>query len=153
MASCTPPQCETVVPLGKAIVCDLFAAVPQSYEGVETIPVFNNEEVTLTCPIELGILHQRLMPYELSWDARINNDLPEQVENSIDEGRRLRVYVNDTTSSNQYSCKLRLRRCCVLQEMNCGRCDIMVYDGPIFGFEVFGKGFNNTTYKYGAVEC
>ena len=119
-----------------------------------TIPVFNNEEVTLTCPIELGNLHQRLIPYELSWDVRFNNDLPEQVENSIDEGRRLRVNVNNITSSNAYSCKLRLRRCCELQEMDCGgRCDIMVYDGPIFRFEVFGKGFNNTTYKYGAVEC
>ena len=104
-----------------------------------TIPVFNNEEVTLTCPIELGNLHQRIMPYELSWDVRINNNPPEQVENSIDEGRRLRVYVDDATRSNEYHCNLRLRRCCELQEMGCGSCDVMVYDGPIFRFDVFGK--------------
>ena len=119
-----------------------FAAVPQSFDGPSIPkPVFNNEETTLNCPIELGRLHQSLMPYELSWDVRINSNLPEPVENPIDEERELRVDVNNTTMSNQYSCKLRLRRCCEEQRMDCGRCNIMVYTGPIISFQVFGKLF------------
>ena len=108
--------------------------------------MFNNEEVNLTCPIELGNLCHHLVPCELSWDVRINNNLPEPVENStyVDEGRKLRVYVDDTTRSNVYRCKLRLRRCReFLQENASRKCDIMVHNGPILRLEVLGKANSN----------
>ena len=126
--------------------------------------VFANSESTITCPYQLGLLHEDLNPYDISWIiVEGENVLPantSQVSISNKANNimfsELRVPASELDSTAMYRCTLMLRRCETLDETNqpteVRRCGQSIYTSPEITMTIYGKIYNCTYFLTGSTK-
>ena len=121
----------------------IITAVPPNFPEQNLVEI-GGATINIDCPIKLGNLYGHLDDYSISWEIinrqgfiiPVNLSLPDFHYSSSSDNRRLTFTVDESAISNQYRCKLELRRCDILRS-NGPRCSVQSYFGP--HTQIFGK--------------
>ena len=118
-----------------------FTAEPSVPSSPENVKVFANNEATITCPFKLGLLHEDLDPYDISW-VMVEGEETSPVDASISEEMFSihRVPASELDNTTMYRCTLMLRRCEALDESNepteIRRCGLNTFTSPGIGITI-----------------
>ena len=148
----------------------IITAVPPNFPEQNLVEI-GGATINIDCPIKLGNLYGHLDDYSISWviinrqgfAIPVDFSLLDFHYSSSSNNRRLTFTVDYSSISNEYRCKLELRRCDILRSnayylrSNGPRCSVQSYFGPrtqIFGkIECKGKQVHNSVSNVSFVIC